>query len=138
MQLIFYCANQDDYSSKLLEQISVLVPTGSIVRCQNFKELKKALLKPEYDLFAAILVISGRQDLFDIQSVSDLLRSIRVILIIPNWERENILKGHSLRPRLLTLPGRNSSDVVAVLQKMLKNEERCQREVRNQLNAQNQ
>ncbi len=124
MELIFYCADQSDYSSELLKKISVLVPFRSLIKCLNFKTLKCSLLKPEYDLFAAILVISSRQDLLDVQSISDLLLTIRVILIIPDWGQEDILRGHSLRPKLLTSPGRNSNDVIAVLQKMLRNEEK--------------
>jgi len=124
MELIFYSNDRNDFSSGLLDQISALVPMESLVVCRNFRQLRRALLKPAYNLFAAILVVSGRQDLLDLISMARFLRSIRIILILPDREPETISKGHALRPRFLTWPAGDSGEVISVLHKMLANERR--------------
>jgi hypothetical protein len=126
MELIFYCAGPNGFSSRLLDEIGVLVSGKSLVECRNFEELKGSLLKPEYDLFAAILVVSSRHDLLDLLSIAEFLHSVRIILILPDWEQETISIGHALRPRFLTWPAWNSNEVTAVLAKMLRNAEKCQ------------
>jgi hypothetical protein len=126
MDLIFYSADPNDFSSSLLDQIGVLVSAQELLVCGNSEELKGSLLKPGYDLFAAILVVSSRHDLLDLLSIAELLHSVPIILILPDWEQETISLGHALRPRLLTWPAWNSNEVVAVLAKMLGNAEKCQ------------
>ncbi|MFZ2448808.1 MAG: hypothetical protein WAW37_20790 [Syntrophobacteraceae bacterium] len=126
MELIFYCSDPNDFSLGLLDRVGALVTAERLVACRNFGELQASLLRPEYDLFAAILVVSSRNDLLDLISIGELLRSMRVILVLPDWERETILKGHDLKPRFLTWPAWNSNEVIAVLHKMLRNEKRCQ------------
>ncbi len=129
MELIFYCADSNDFSSGLLDQVRDLVPVERLVMCRNFVELQASLLKPEYDLFAAILVVSSRHDLLDLVSIGEFLRSIRVILILHDREQETVSKGHDLKPRFLTWPDWNSREVIAVLGKMLENVEQFQKDV---------
>jgi hypothetical protein len=131
MELLFYCAGPNDFSSRLLDEISILVSGKSLVVCRSFEELKGSLLKPEYDLFAAILVVSSRHDLLDLLSIAELLHSVRMILILPDWEQETISIGHALRPRFLTWPAWNPNEVIAVLAKMLGNAEKCQSKWKN-------
>ncbi|MGA2403679.1 MAG: hypothetical protein ABSG91_18550 [Syntrophobacteraceae bacterium] len=125
MKLIFYSADKNDFSSGLLEQVRALVPLEKLVVCRDCQQLRGALLKPSYDLFAAILVASGRQDLLGLISMAELLHSIRVILILPDRETETISKGHALRPRFLTWPAPDSLEIISVLHKMLANVKKC-------------
>jgi hypothetical protein len=123
MNVIFYCADANDFSSRMLHNVSALVPGGKLIECGNHKELHRCLLKQGFDLFAAILVISSRKDLLDLLSIAELLHSVRVILILPDWEQETISKAHELKPRFLTTDW-NSEEVIAVLAKMLRNVEK--------------
>lgn len=127
MKLIFYCADPNDFSSGLLDQIGSLVPAERLLVCRNFERLQRCLLKPENDLFAAVLVASSRHDLLDLVSIREFLTSIRVIIVLPDCERETVSKGHDLKPRFLTWPAWDSCEVVAVLRKMLGTVENCQR-----------
>jgi hypothetical protein len=125
MELIFYSAGKNDYSSGLLEQIRTLVPTENLVVCRDSRQLRGALLKPAYDLLAVILVVSCSQELLDLCSMG-FLRSINVILILPDHEPDTTSKGHALRPRFLTWPGSDSREIISVLHKMLSNAQKCQ------------
>ena len=123
MELIFYCADPDDCSAKLLQRVSALVPTGKLIECRNLKGLRRSLLKRGRDPFVAILLVSNRGDLLDLLAITELLRSIRIILVLRDGEREFISKAHELKPRFLTTEGR-SEEVIAVLAKMLRNVKR--------------
>ena len=63
----------------------------------------------------------SREDLVDLLSIRNLLDDLRVILLLPNREKETINKGHTLRPRFLTYADSNLLNVAAVLSKMLRN-----------------
>jgi hypothetical protein len=130
MKFIFYCADRNDFSSGLLDQIASLVLAERLVVCRNFEELQSALLKSAYDLFAAVLVVSSRHDLLDLLSIRDFLTSVRVILVLPDCEQETISKGHYLKPRFLTTDW-NSEEVIAVLAKMLRSVEKFRVPVRH-------
>jgi len=132
MELVFYCADPNDFSLGLLDHIVARVHAEKLVVCGSFKELRASLLKPEYDFFAAILVVSSRRDLLDLLSIGEHLRSTRIILILPDREQETVSKGHALRPRFLTWPTGNSNEVIAVLAKMMSSAEEC-RGIRNNL-----
>ena len=130
MKLIFYCADPNDFSSGLFDQIRFLVPVGSLVVCRNLEELQHSLLNSAYDLFAAVLVVFSRDDLVDLLSIREFLTSIRVILVLPDCEQETISIGHDLKPRFLTTDW-NSEEVIAVLAKMLRNAEKFRGPARN-------
>lgn len=118
-ELIFYNAGKSDFNSGLLEQIGGLVPPENIIQCKNMRQLQAALLKPAYNLLAAVLAVSDRQELTELVSITKFLRSTRVILILPDRELETVSEGHALRPRFLTWAARPSGEVIAVLHKML-------------------
>jgi hypothetical protein len=117
--LIFYATGQSDFTSGLLAQIGTLIPEENIILCRDIKQLRAALLKPAYNLLAAILTVTGSQELRDLVSIARFLRSTRVILILPDREMETVTQGHALRPRFLTWPARAPGEVIAVLNKML-------------------
>ncbi|MGV8073848.1 MAG: hypothetical protein AB2L11_04745 [Syntrophobacteraceae bacterium] len=127
MEVIFYSGNPGDFSSDLLERVAAVVPSEKVVVCRNLERLQGSLLDPDYDPLAAILVASGQQDLLDFVSIADLLHSVRIIMILHEWEGESISRAHLLKPRFLTSSSANSGEVVAVLRKILGNEEKRQR-----------
>ncbi len=117
--LIFYDAGQSHFTSGLLDQIRALIPSENIILCKDIEQLRAALLKPAYNLLAAILMVSGRQELFDLVAIAKFLRAASIILILPDRELETVSQGHELRPRFLTWPAAAPGEVMAVLHKML-------------------
>ena len=83
-ELIFYNTGQSDFTSGLLAQIGALVAPENIIMCKDIKQLRAALLKPAYNLLAAVLAVSGRQELYDLISIDKFLHSTSVILILPD------------------------------------------------------
>ena len=52
-------------------------------------------------------------------SLRKLLSDLRLILILPDRDRDTVMSAHALRPRFLTYADGNLDDIAAVLRKML-------------------
>ena len=69
----------------------------------------------------AILLAASKEELQELVSVGELLEDIRIILVLPDTDRDTVANAHILRPRYLTYVDSDFSDVAAVLSKMLSN-----------------
>jgi hypothetical protein len=101
--------------------IEAIVPAGEIEIYQTINSLSRRLRQPRYDLAVAVLLASSKQDLLELLSIRHLLDDLRVILLLPDREKDTIAKGHTLRPRFLTYADSDLLDVAVVLSKMLRN-----------------
>ena len=122
MNLLFYATVTNGPGKRLQKVIKGLVPRN--MRTENYRtinSLTHRLRRPTHDLAVAVLFAASKQDLLDILSVRDLLEDLRIVLLIPNRQKDTIAKGHTLRPRFLTYADSDFSDVAAVLRKMLEN-----------------
>lgn len=72
----------------------------------------------------AVLLSASKKELQDLVSVRHLINGVRVIIILPDMEKDTIAKGHLLRPRFLTFVDHNFEMVTAVLAKMIANHHR--------------
>jgi len=88
--------------------------------CRSIESLSHWLRQPADDLpIAAVLLAARSEDLSDLLSIRDLLRDVRIILILPDREANTIAQGHTLRPRFLSYTDSDFTDVLAVLGKCL-------------------
>ena len=74
-------------------------------------------------VFQSVVVFqaAGQEDFLFLESINNLLFDARLILVLPNREKDTIKKGYSLYPRFITYTDGNYRDVTAVLNKMLIN-----------------
>ena len=117
--LIFYAAAANGKATKILSRIKAVVPAAVIVLCRTPRELSEGLLRPLSEVIAVVLAVGARDDLMDILSLRDVLHETRVILILPEPEREILAMGHSLRPRYLTYLDEEPEALTSVLEKMV-------------------
>ncbi len=121
MNLLLYTTETKENGKHLQSVIEGLVPEDKAEIYRTIDSLSHRLRQPRCDLDVAILLAASNEDLMDLLTISDLLDDLRVILLLPNREKDTIAKGHTLRPRFLTYVDSNLSDVAAVLSKMLQN-----------------
>ena len=121
MNLLLYATETGGIGKHIQRVIEGLVPEENTEIFRTIGSLSNRLRQPRCELAIAVLLASSSQDLLDLLSVSDLFDDLRVILLLPNREKDTIAKGHTLRPRFLTYADSNLSDVAAVLSKMLQN-----------------
>ena len=121
MNLLLYATEPQGTGKQLQKVIEELFPENNTEIYRTIDGLSHRLRQPRYDLAVVVLLAASKQDLLDLLSIRDLLDDLRVILLLPNREKDTITKGHTLRPRFLTYADSNFLDVAAVLSKMVRN-----------------
>ncbi len=120
MQLIVY-TNPADNSAMLLQNEISKMPSLQAEFIHNHENLIRSLRS--HMVFQSVVVFqaAGQEDFVFLESIKNLLFDARLILVLPNREKDTIKKGYSLYPRFITYAGSNYKDVTAVLNKMLIN-----------------
>lgn len=121
MNVLFYSSADDEIGRHLQKIIGEIVPEDAIEIYRTIHHLTGRLHRPRYNLNLAIVMAASREELSEIVCLSDLLWDMRIILILPDDQRDTISKGHLLRPRFLSYADSDFSDVAAVLTKMFEN-----------------
>ena len=120
MSLILYSPVQEGVGKQLRRVIEKLVSKDNVEIYQSVESLSLRLRQPADSLpIAAVLLAARRGDLSELLSIRDLLRDIRIILVLPDRDEDTIAKGHTLRPRFVSYSDSNFTDVCSVLGKMI-------------------
>ena len=120
MSLLFYATIRVEAEKRLYCTIERVVPKEKIEIYRSIGSLALRLGQPLDTSTIIIILAVNREELLNIFSIRDLLTDIRLILIIPDREKETLSKAHSLSPRFLSYIDDDFTDIVAVLDKMLK------------------
>ena len=121
MNLILYANDSNEAGERLQNAIESIVPENQTEIYQTTFSLYQRLRKPKSEVAVAVLLATTRKELLEIHSMKDLLRDIRIILILPDTEGDTVSMGFKLYPRFASYADGNFKDVAAVLEKMLRN-----------------
>ena len=122
MNVLFYKPVAKEENKKLINEVLEDLNTDSKLEVHlTIDSLSHSLRQPKEDSVIAVLLAEREKDLVDILAIKDLLSDIRVVLVLPNREKDTITKGHSLRPRFLSYANSDYNEVSTVLSKMIKN-----------------
>jgi hypothetical protein len=120
MRLLLYSPVKEGVGKQLRRVIEDLVSKDKVEIYQSVESLSLRLRQPADSLpIAAVLLAARRGDLTELLSIRDLLRDIRIILVLPDRDEDTIAKGHTLRPRFVSYSDSNFTDVCSVLGKMI-------------------
>ena len=120
MNIVFYANGKDEVLSKRLQKvIERTVSQKGLEIFQTYKDFSKRIQRLPRKIEVAVLLAQSSDQLLELVSLKDYLEDIRIILILPNMERETISKGHLLRPRFVDYVDGDFSNVGAVLEKMI-------------------
>ena len=97
---------QNEYAASFFETFDGLVGWLSAPRARQKEGI-------------CLLLANNREDLIDFLSIKDLLHENRIILILPDRQKETVDMGLQLYPRFLTYLEEDFDRVVSVLNKML-------------------
>ncbi|NQT58554.1 MAG: hypothetical protein HQ557_06185 [Bacteroidetes bacterium] len=117
MSLLFYTANTKGAGQLLWSLHQDLASEYKAEFFQTIDTLSQKLRQPQGYQSIAVLLASTQEELTDILTIRNLLDDVRIILILPDRNKETISKGHSLYPRFLTYVDSDFSWVAAVLKK---------------------
>lgn len=120
MTYIYY-ANKHSEAGKILQQeLNSAFRKSWMKRCRTITELSKQLHEPIFGVTAAILLINSRNELEEMLSLKDILWDIKLIIIFSSQANISQMEVLTLRPRFLTWTDADLSQVVNVLDNMMK------------------
>jgi hypothetical protein len=119
VDLLFYSPMSGSPEERLQGVIQAVIPGWGGTVCRTVDDLWDRLLQPKNDLTIACLLAATREDIVGLVSLGNLFRNTRIILIVPDWNKETLAAAHQLRPRLLTYRDSDFAEVFTVLTKMI-------------------
>ena len=121
MSVLFFSGETEGAGKQIQRIIEAKVRDGEIEIYRTIESLSNRLKQAAYNLGIAVLFAADKEALSGFLSIRNLFDDVRIILILPDGEKETVRKGHSLRPRFLMPVDSNFIVVSAVLGKMLEN-----------------
>jgi len=119
MKLLIFASEDGEAREHLVSLASGLVQPEFIEHFSSLEDFSRSLRRPLLGESLALIVASNKQELERLVSLNRLLRDLRLILILPDHDRDSVVMGHMLRPRFLSFSDGDLTDVAAVLAKML-------------------
>lgn len=119
MKVLFYSSSKTKVCKRALKTILTIIPEDFLEAYHTIRSLSGRLMEPLGDLSIAILWISNQKEFSSLLTIKDLLKDIRIILILPDREKTTVSKGHHLGARFSTYKDNDFSDVVAIIKNMV-------------------
>ena len=115
--LVYYNAKTD--AGKRLRRVIEATPLKSRVEYhETISGLIDTLTRPANAWGISVLLPTNREDLEQLTAIGEFLKTLRIILVLPDNSRDTISKGHALSPRCLMFAHGCLENVGAVLKKM--------------------
>lgn len=115
VKVLYYSSLKARACKKVVETILTVIHRDSLKIYRTLRTLSERLLEPMGDLSVAVLCISSQEEFSSLLTIKDLLKDMRIILILPDREKTTISKGHRLGARFLSYKDSDFSDLAAVL-----------------------
>lgn len=122
LNLLFFSSKQPGgMGDKLQMFVEAFVADHKAEICRTVSSLSARLRKRKYDLDIAVLVTEDENELDELLAIRELLDDLRIILVLPDEEKETVSKGCALYPRFLTCVDSDFTAITDVLNNMLTN-----------------
>jgi hypothetical protein len=118
MQLFFYSSGDDQNHKRLKTAVHKVIPKSQIEHFKSLGEFGERLRMPVEPDSIAVLSVSSREELQQMQPLRALLTEIYVVLVIPDRKKSTIKLAHFLLPRFLSQKNDDFVDLSRVLDKM--------------------
>ena len=118
-KLLLYTPLAHKAGFRLEEAVATVVPEQTTEVVHTPAGLARRLRRPHNGLEVAVILATRQKQLRELQSLDQMLESLRIILILPDAAPQTIARAHSLRPRYVTNMHSDFQDVSAVLRKLL-------------------
>jgi len=121
MSVLIYTGSDQLVLKRLNRVIQIVFPGGKVDTCGTLDDVVNKLRRPRFktDIEIAVLVAGSKEEVNELAGMVEVFEDVRIILVLPDADRETISKGHLLRPRYLTYIDADFTDLAAVLAKML-------------------
>lgn len=119
MSILIYYTDATEAGESLKQAIEQSVQDETIEVYRDIGALSQRLHRPSFDLSVVILFCCSKDDLMEVLTLQNLLKDVRIILILPDDDDDTLAKGHALGPRFLSYRDQGFHDVAGVLSRMI-------------------
>ena len=118
-KVILYARLMEGAGEKLLHIIQRIAPAQDTEIYDSIDQFSQRLRQPTGELTVAVIIANSKEDLLNLLFIRNLLQDIRIILVLPDREKDTIEQGHRLYPRFVSYLDSNLEEVAAVLNNVL-------------------
>ncbi|MBN2419276.1 MAG: hypothetical protein JXL81_07815 [Deltaproteobacteria bacterium] len=119
MSLLYYRPPQNTAAERLQFIIETEVPDQKIEIFYSIEGFSDRLSQSSRGNCTAIILAANIHDLEHLVKLKNLLKDIRIILILPDRSEEVVSMGYKLHPRFLSYVDSEFNEVAVVLKKMI-------------------
>ena len=120
MNIFLYAKQMNGPGVKLRRALEVLVGTKEIEIFTTITDLAKSLYPFGNENRTVIFLASSQEELLEIFSISNLLRRLRSILVLPDRNPDTLKLGYLLEPRFISYVDSGFFEIQAMIEQMLK------------------
>lgn len=118
MKILLYTGPENRHDEKIKHVLGAWSTTDDFEIFQTVNALTVRLKRHTRNIGLVLLFIPDKNDLSDILAIRDLLIDLRIILILPDSDKDMRTMAYSLYPRFIHYSDNDLKDVVAVMKKM--------------------
>ena len=112
--ILFYAHQQD----RVVETLKEMLADYKVESFHTVASFAKRLCKPCHGLAIALLKVNDHQEMIQIAEIQNLIRDLRLVLVLPGRDPELIALAHRLGPRFIAYADNGFEQSVAVVQNM--------------------
>lgn len=118
MSILVYSSEKEGVGKRLLTAIQSQATSDEIETFSTIGSFSKRLRQPLSRFDVAVLLTVHKNELLELLSIKDLFADVRIVLILPNSDKDTVSKGHTLYPRFVTYVDSDFKDLGIFLKKM--------------------
>lgn len=119
--MILFYAQQND---RVVETLQKLLAGLKIERFRSIASIAKRLGRPCHGLEIALVVIREEDEIIQIAEIQNLIRGLRLVIVLPGHDFEMVSMAHKLGPRFIAYADNGFELAVAVVRKMAETSQR--------------
>lgn len=114
--ILFYAAQ----NSRVVESLKALLTGFRVKKCSSTMALEKCLRKPCHGMKIGLLVVGSLAEMLQIVELQNLVRDLRLVLVLPERDPKMVVLAHKLAPRFIAYADNGYDQIGAVLGRMVK------------------
>jgi phosphohistidine phosphatase SixA len=112
--ILFYAHHKD----RVVETLEEMLAEHKFESFRSVSSLAKRLCKPCHGLAIALLIVRDSEEMIRIAEIQNLIRDLRLVLVLPGHDPEMVSLAHSLVPRFIAYADNGFEQAAAVVCKM--------------------
>jgi hypothetical protein len=124
--MLFYAAEKNLAVENLEKILAEQLPAQQVTYCTTMDAFEKRLRRPRREVSLVLISVCDAIEMIRLNQLRPLLLDMRLLLILPTREAATVAWAHKLGPRFIAYADSRVEQVAAVLDKMLKAQQRRQ------------